>query len=322
MTLLAARFDKKCGKSGIPDNAKCTKKTTAKATSTSKASLQENYYKVAGGVQTALALRSLAMGNRRGALRNLKRAAVSGSEVLEERAERTGNKRLLQFSAAKNAVESATSARSAVKSFQQGNLKAASFNLLNAANTGFEASAFRAQSQGQSLSAFRERNRTLANTLQKAKIAQGLVSIAEPSARAGINLSRRKKAREAARQQAQTARLFRDPQIRARGGTVPGLKYDPSKWKKDSLWAVGFKVDAGPNLSVGRGEKQSVEKGGGLTAKGRAKYNRQTGSNLKAPVTGKVKPGSKAAKRRKSFCARSRSWTGERGKAARRRWKC
>lgn len=78
----------------------------------------------------------------------------------------------------------------------------------------------------------------------------------------------------------------------------------------------------GPNLSVGRGEKRSVKQGAGLTAKGRAKYNRKTGSNLKAPVTGKVKPGSKAAKRRKSFCARSKGWTGERGKAARRRWKC
>jgi hypothetical protein len=76
------------------------------------------------------------------------------------------------------------------------------------------------------------------------------------------------------------------------------------------------------NLSVGRGEKLSVKQGGGLTAKGRAKYNRATGSNLKAPVTGKVKPGSKAAARRKSFCARSKSWTGPRGKAARRRWKC
>ena len=78
----------------------------------------------------------------------------------------------------------------------------------------------------------------------------------------------------------------------------------------------------GPSLSVGRGEKQSVKKGGGLTAKGRKKYNAATGSKLQAPVTGKVKPGSKAAKRRKSFCARSRSWTGPRGKAARRRWKC
>jgi hypothetical protein len=76
------------------------------------------------------------------------------------------------------------------------------------------------------------------------------------------------------------------------------------------------------NLSVGRGEKLSVKAGGGLTAKGRAKYNRATGSKLKAPVTGKVKPGSKDAKRRKSFCARSRSWTSPRGKAARRRWKC
>ena len=76
------------------------------------------------------------------------------------------------------------------------------------------------------------------------------------------------------------------------------------------------------NLSAGRGEKLSVKQGGGLTAKGRAKYNRATGSKLKAPVTGKVKPGSKDAKRRKSFCARSRSWTSPRGKAARRRWKC
>lgn len=76
------------------------------------------------------------------------------------------------------------------------------------------------------------------------------------------------------------------------------------------------------NLSVGRGEKRSVKQGGGLTAKGRAKYNKATGSNLKAPVTGKVKAGSKDAKRRKSFCARSRNWKGPRGKAARRRWKC
>ena len=35
----------------------------------------------------------------------------------------------------------------------------------------------------------------------------------------------------------------------------------------------------GVSLSVGRGEKQSVKQGAGLTAKGRAKYNRQTGSN-------------------------------------------
>ena len=80
--------------------------------------------------------------------------------------------------------------------------------------------------------------------------------------------------------------------------------------------------EEGPVLSVGRGEKLPVSKGAGLTAKGREKYNSETGSNLQAPVTGKVKPGSKAAKRRKNFCARSRSWDGERGLAARARWKC
>ena len=42
----------------------------------------------------------------------------------------------------------------------------------------------------------------------------------------------------------------------------------------------------GTDLSVGRGEKLSVKKGG-LTAKGRKKYNAATGSNLKAPVTGR-----------------------------------
>ena len=38
-----------------------------------------------------------------------------------------------------------------------------------------------------------------------------------------------------------------------------------------------------PSLAVGRGEKLPVSKGAGLTAKGRAKYNAATGSNLKAP---------------------------------------
>ncbi len=80
-------------------------------------------------------------------------------------------------------------------------------------------------------------------------------------------------------------------------------------------------IKAGPSLSVGRGEKQSVKSGGGLTAKGRAKYNRATGSKLKAPVTSK-NPKGKDKARKKSFCARSRSWKGPRGKAARRRWNC
>ena len=56
------------------------------------------------------------------------------------------------------------------------------------------------------------------------------------------------------------------------------------------------------------------------------------GSKLKTAVTGKVKPGSKAAKRRKSFCARSAGQMKKFPKAAadpnsrlrqaRRRWKC
>lgn len=74
------------------------------------------------------------------------------------------------------------------------------------------------------------------------------------------------------------------------------------------------------NLSVGRGEKLPASKGAGLTAKGRAKYNRATGSKLKAPAPNPKTKKEKA--RKKSFCARSRGWTGERGKAARRRWKC
>ena len=62
----------------------------------------------------------------------------------------------------------------------------------------------------------------------------------------------------------------------------------------------------GVSLSVGRGEKS---KKGGLTAKGRAKYNRATGSNLKAPVTEKNPTGKRAA-RRKSFCARMKGVKG------------
>ena len=50
---------------------------------------------------------------------------------------------------------------------------------------------------------------------------------------------------------------------------------------------------------------RTVKEGAGMTAKGVAEYRRKNpGSKLKTAVTGKVKPGSKAAKRRKSFCAR------------------
>ena len=54
--------------------------------------------------------------------------------------------------------------------------------------------------------------------------------------------------------------------------------------------------------------KAGKSKAGGLNAKGVASYRRENpGSKLQTAVTtkpSKLKPGSKAAKRRKSFCAR------------------
>ena len=81
------------------------------------------------------------------------------------------------------------------------------------------------------------------------------------------------------------------------------------------------KKGAMDGMTVKGGHKLSVKEGAGLTAKGRASINKRTGSNLKAPAPN-GKPGTKAGARKKSFCARSRSWNGERGKAARKRWKC
>ena len=78
--------------------------------------------------------------------------------------------------------------------------------------------------------------------------------------------------------------------------------------------------DGGPSLAVGRGEKMPVERGAGLTAKGRAKYNRETGSNLKAPQP-------QGGPRRDSFCARmepiaEKSEKGSRSRASMKRWNC
>jgi hypothetical protein len=85
----------------------------------------------------------------------------------------------------------------------------------------------------------------------------------------------------------------------------------------------------GISLAIGRGEKLPVSKGAGLTAKGRAKYNSATGSNLKAPAPS---PKTKVdAGRKKSFCARMSGMPGpmkdESGKPTRKaaslkRWKC
>ncbi len=79
---------------------------------------------------------------------------------------------------------------------------------------------------------------------------------------------------------------------------------------------------------------RSTKSGAGMTKAGVAAYRRKNpGSKLKTAVTGTVKKGSKDAKRRKSYCARSegqkkmhnidcKKTPNKRICAARRRWKC
>ena len=79
--------------------------------------------------------------------------------------------------------------------------------------------------------------------------------------------------------------------------------------------------EGGVSLAVGRGEKLPVSKGAGLTEKGRAKYNRETGSNLKAPQP-------QGGARKDSFCARMSGVVehakgdAPRAKASLKRWNC
>jgi len=80
------------------------------------------------------------------------------------------------------------------------------------------------------------------------------------------------------------------------------------------------KKNGGVSLAIGRGEKLPADQGAGLTAKGRAKYNRETGSDLKAPQP-------EGGKRRDSFCARmgpvaEKSERGSRARASMKRWNC
>jgi hypothetical protein len=104
----------------------------------------------------------------------------------------------------------------------------------------------------------------------------------------------------------------------------PGSKGAPTaKAFKESAKTVTMKK-GGVSLAVGRGEKLPVSQGAGLTAKGRAKYNAETGSHLKAPQP-------EGGPRKKSFCARMSGMPGpmkdENGKPTRKaaslkRWKC
>lgn len=93
---------------------------------------------------------------------------------------------------------------------------------------------------------------------------------------------------------------------------------------KQAAKTAKLKEGGNVSLTVGRGEKLPTKQGAGLTAKGRAKYNRETGGNLKAPQPG-------GGPRKKSFCARMSGMPGpmkdENGKPTRKaaalnRWKC
>jgi hypothetical protein len=105
----------------------------------------------------------------------------------------------------------------------------------------------------------------------------------------------------------------------------PGAKGAPTAEAfKESAKTATMKKGGGVSLAIGRGEKLPVSKGAGLTAKGRAKYNAATGSNLKAPQP-------EGGARKDSFCARMSGMPGpmkdENGKPTRKaaslkRWKC
>lgn len=97
--------------------------------------------------------------------------------------------------------------------------------------------------------------------------------------------------------------------------------------------AIDKKKGMGIKTSVKSGNFRPTKKGAGMTTKGVKAYRKANpGSKLKTAVTGKVKPGSKDANRRKSFCARSAGQMKDfpeaandpnsRLRQARKRWKC
>lgn len=116
----------------------------------------------------------------------------------------------------------------------------------------------------------------------------------------------------------------KNPKFAKKVGIKPSVaaEFTESNVGKKSYAKLPEKMKKGGdvNLAVGRGEKLPVSKGAGLTAKGRAKYNRETGSDLKAPQP-------QGGKRRDSFCARmgaiaTKSERGSRARASMKRWNC
>ena len=98
------------------------------------------------------------------------------------------------------------------------------------------------------------------------------------------------------------------------GGLLPKFKEEETPLNKSN---------EPRKTTKGKGRNfRTVEEGAGMTEKGVKEYRKKNpGSNLQTAVTEKNPKGKRAA-RRKSFCARSKGWTGERGRAARRRWNC
>lgn len=129
--------------------------------------------------------------------------------------------------------------------------------------------------------------------------------------------------------------------VAANKGNVQEARQDASKYGykfmsggrlKAAYMAKGgtiAKTTKGPGANY-----RPTKQGAGMTKKGVMAYRRANpGSKLSTAVTGKVKPGSKAANRRKSYCARSlgqlrrssqatQNDPNSRIRQARRRWKC
>jgi hypothetical protein len=109
-------------------------------------------------------------------------------------------------------------------------------------------------------------------------------------------------------------------------GTAAGSKGSCEKSPTEKKGDVRKTIGKGKNFNKAKSTGTGAAAGGGMTQKGVNEYKRKNpGSKLKTAVTTdpkKLKPGSKSAKRRKAFCARSKSWKSKRGLAARRRWNC
>jgi len=114
-----------------------------------------------------------------------------------------------------------------------------------------------------------------------------------------------------------------NPSFAKKVGIKPSVakEYTESNVKGKSYGKLPERLKkGGPSLAIGRDEKLPASEGAGLTAKGRAKYNAATGSNLKAPQP-------QGGPRKDSFCARMRpiaekSEKGSRARASMRRWNC